>query len=529
MATDNFRFAQLQTFYLAGGGASIGDTSITLASMLDIDGNALSMSGTFGTIGFGTLEAGNGNLEEQISFTGLTNNSNGTVTLSGVSNVAFEYPYTKTSGLLKTHAGSATFVISNTSGFYDEMTSKDDDETVNGLWTFPNGANTPQLGSSYVAPTLNNQVASKGYADSLTFAGAPNATTSQKGIVQLATQAQVDAKTATGSTGASLTATPDLARSTLLSDYVADTGTANTYAIAPSPAVTAYATGQVFTFKASHVNTTASTLNVNTLGAKSIFKNGSFALAAGDIANGGVYAVEYDGTQFQLLSQQGKPQISQSGIEIFAADGGSTDAYAVTLVPAPAAYTTGMVVNFTANTLNTGGATLNVNTLGAKTLVKNFNVALVTGDILAGQAITAIYDGTNFQMQSPVASAPKYAVGSVTKNTADSSTTQTIAHGLGVVPKFVRFDYLKTGAVASDPAAFQTIAEFDGTNTAAIYASINSAGGNGTVGSGFLLFGADTSVFQTGVISVDATNISIAWTKTGSPTGTYTGIWKANS
>lgn len=202
--TFNQKFAQLQTFYLAGGGASIGDTSITLQSMLSIDGGTLSMSSDFGTSGFGTLEAGNGNLEEQLVFTGLTNNSNGTVTLTGISNVSFLFPYTQTPGLLKTHAGSATFIISNTSGFYNELTSTADDEVITGLWQFPNGANTPILGTTYVAPTLQNQVASKGYADSIAIAGAPNATTAVQGLVQLPTRAQAAAGTATGSTGASM-------------------------------------------------------------------------------------------------------------------------------------------------------------------------------------------------------------------------------------------------------------------------------------------------------------------------------------
>lgn len=90
----------------------------------------------FGSIGFGTLEPGNGTQEEQICFTGITQNTNGTAVLTGVSNVLFMAPYTQTPGLAKTHPGSTTFVISNTAGFYDKLTSKSDDETVTGNWTF---------------------------------------------------------------------------------------------------------------------------------------------------------------------------------------------------------------------------------------------------------------------------------------------------------------------------------------------------------------------------------------------------------
>lgn len=88
----------------------------------------------------------------------------------------------------------------------------------------------------------------------------------------------------------------------------------------------------------------------------------------------------------------------------YAADAGSTDAYAVTLSPAPAAYAAGMLVHFKANTANTGNATLNVNSLGAKNILKNHDQTLADGDIEAGQIVTVIYDGTQWQMQSPVSS-----------------------------------------------------------------------------------------------------------------------------
>lgn len=90
----------------------------------------------------------------------------------------------------------------------------------------------------------------------------------------------------------------------------------------------------------------------------------------------------------------------------YAADAGSNDTYAITLSPAPASYTaiTGLPINFKANTANTGAATLNVNSLGAKTIKKFNDQDLATGDIEASQIVTVVYDGTNFQMQSQVAS-----------------------------------------------------------------------------------------------------------------------------
>ena len=133
-----------------------------------------------------------------------------------------------------------------------------------------------------------------------------NASTTVNGSVEMATQAEVLAKTATGGTGAVLAVSADTMPSTLLSDYKVDTGSANAYAITPAPAITAYTTGQIFSFKAVNANTTTSTLDVNGLGVKTINKNdGATALVSGDIAAGQTVLVEYDGTNFQMLNPVG--------------------------------------------------------------------------------------------------------------------------------------------------------------------------------------------------------------------------------
>lgn len=126
-------------------------------------------------------------------------------------------------------------------------------------------------------------------------------------------------------------------------------------------------------------------------------------------------------------------KLDQDGSTIYAADGGGSDTYVITLDPVPTAYTVGMVINFKANTANTGAATLNVNGLGAKTIEKNKDIELTDGDIKAGQLVSVIYDGTNFQMQSQVGIATAggsplldSSPGIITLSSADSTTEKTI-------------------------------------------------------------------------------------------------------
>ena len=84
-------------------------------------------------------------------------------------------------------------------------------------------------------------------------------------------------------------------------------GTDTITATAPSP-FSALADGQEFSFFAAGANTGAVTLNLNSVGAKSVTKSGGTALAAGDIpAAGAVVKVKYDlaNTRFEILGGAG--------------------------------------------------------------------------------------------------------------------------------------------------------------------------------------------------------------------------------
>lgn len=78
----------------------------------------------------------------------------------------------------------------------------------------------------------------------------------------------------------------------------------NTVTLTLTPTLGAYTDGQVFTFLAGGTNTGAVTLNIDTLGAKTVYAaDGSSALAAGDITSGYIITVAYRSSLngFQLL------------------------------------------------------------------------------------------------------------------------------------------------------------------------------------------------------------------------------------
>jgi hypothetical protein len=176
-------------------------------------------------------------------------------------------------------------------------------------------------------------------------------------------------------------------------------GTANAQTLTYSVAPTAYVQGDSYCFivGASLTNTSSVTLNVNGLGAKAVTKLGTTALQGGELVAGAVACVQYDGTQFQLLT--GDPQAADLTFW-GGTSAGTANAQTVSLTPAPGAYVAGMHVVFKAGNTNTGAATLNVNSLGTKNIFVAA-AALTGGEIVSGNLVELVYDGTQFQLISP--------------------------------------------------------------------------------------------------------------------------------
>ena len=101
--------------------------------------------------------------------------------------------------------------------------------------------------------------------------------------------------------------------------FFTTSGSANAYVLSLSPAITAYAAGQEFVFKANFANTGAATININALGAKDLqytYRD----LLGGEIDTNQLVKIVYDGTDFQITSVINDSFISLSNLlntEIF--------------------------------------------------------------------------------------------------------------------------------------------------------------------------------------------------------------------
>jgi len=128
---------------------------------------------------------------------------------------------------------------------------------------------------------------------------------------------------------------------------------------------------------------------------------------------------------------------------------GEADLYEITLPVA--ALTVGMAVRFSSGNANTGPSTLSLTktggaVLGVKAIKRRGGQALVANDILAGEIVTVVYNGTYWQLQRDGAGWD-YTSGLIALPGSQGAIAP-LVHGCGGVPTRLRVVLVQTGAVA---------------------------------------------------------------------------------
>lgn len=141
------------------------------------------------------------------------------------------------------------------------------------------------------------------------------------------------------------------AGSVSVESYLTVSGT-NTITATAASTISAYQTGQVFSFIPAGTNTAATTINIDSLGAKNVYSNGA-ACAGGELKIGVPVQVMYDGTQFNIVgtsvitaSQMNSGAAASGTVATANGSGGVT--YAATGVP------TGTILDFGGTVAPTG-------------------------------------------------------------------------------------------------------------------------------------------------------------------------------
>ncbi len=178
-------------------------------------------------------------------------------------------------------------------------------------------------------------------------------------------------------------------------------GTANAITATAAVSMSAYATGQRFSFIVGTTNTGATTININSIGAKTIKTNSTQDLGGGNLLAGTVAEIYYDGTNFQLLSRSfveptfsayrsgstqsvssGTSTIAQMQSEEFDSDSGyDTGTYRFTAPVAGYYKFEGQITGYASGSITAIGATIRKNTTVLRTAASNLNFNATSSSI----------------------------------------------------------------------------------------------------------------------------------------------------
>jgi len=255
-------------------------------------------------------------------------------------------------------------------------------------------------------------------------------------------------------------------------DYASSTGSANAYLLSVDAQVDSYVEGDVHKFKANFNNTAAATLNVNSLGAKTIKTVTGQDLEADTIRNGQIVVVVYDGTDF-LLVTSAVILGAKGSLEVASADGATKE------------LTVG--ADGTALVADAGEDT------GMKWLAPQFRIDSFTRDLTAVAGAVAIT-------------------------------------GVGFEPTYIEFSW-GNGSTAAGTFTHGHGAWDGARNMSAYVAEEQGVGGNAVTDTSFCIhLDSDFTVntFQEATVTATGSDgFTLTWAKTGSPTGTVTLFYRA--
>jgi hypothetical protein len=192
-------------------------------------------------------------------------------------------------------------------------------------------------------------------------------------------------------------------------------GSPNALSVTLDPPLDQYRAGLVLRVKCPVNNTGPSTLNVNALGARQIVRSNGAATSADDLQAGMVVALVDDGSRWQIINFQGftsdVTNVNTYIVDIpYTVDTGTTNHIVAPFAPAITSTPAGKLVLVKVLNANTGPVDIVVNAMPVRPVIRCSLIPLPPADIIPGQIIALVYDGTSWQMISVSAQQPKIMI-----------------------------------------------------------------------------------------------------------------------
>src|SRR3990167_9323560 len=186
-----------ELYFLQGSGISATQSTVDLTKFgytkPDKSYQKFNM-GNFGDLGCATVEPGTVGKQEFVSFTGITQNADGTAQLTGISRGLERFsPFSASTTLRTNHTGGTKLILGNSPPcFYENYVTINNAETIESVKTF--ASTTPPQYDANITAT-GNQFVSANQLDSTALQGAGTSTEDVLGLVRLADKLQAAAGT----------------------------------------------------------------------------------------------------------------------------------------------------------------------------------------------------------------------------------------------------------------------------------------------------------------------------------------------
>lgn len=157
------------------------DTEIVVRWLNDIYWTQVRMTGE---VLYATIEPKSATNQEITSFTEIIVIDENTLRLTGCTRWLKAQPdeitglYDADPALAKSHSANVEIILSNNPQFYDGLATRDEDEVIPGDWDFTGHPTTTQ-------PITGTGIANKDFVENIAIAGAPDASTTVKGLARL--------------------------------------------------------------------------------------------------------------------------------------------------------------------------------------------------------------------------------------------------------------------------------------------------------------------------------------------------------
>jgi hypothetical protein len=291
-------------------------------------------------------------------------------------------------------------------------------------------------------------------------------------------------------------------------NFAVDTGTANTYVVALDSSITSYTDGLQVVFRPLNDNTGSATINLNSLGAKSIRLTDSEPIQAGDISAGAVIDVRYStSTGFFHLTPNSAIYAHDAGVSATAAAASASTASTQATNAASSASSASTSASSASTSATNAATSASSMTASVASCTASQTAAATSATNAATSASGASTSATTATTQAGIATTQAgIATTQATNASTSASTASTQATNAANSASTASTQATAAGTSATNAATSATNASTSA-STASTQASNASTSATNAASSATAASGsASTATTQAGIATTQATN-----------------------